>query len=139
MDPENNMQNHLADGQTLVFPVIEEEITVGKRDVEIGKVLISKRVYEEESIVNALLTSEEVTVERREINQYIDHAPPAIRQENGVTIISVIKEVLVVEKRLMLVEELHVTKHKTTNSTTINETLRKEEITITRSAPGTDI
>lgn len=138
MENTENMPDQLSAGQTRVIPVIQEELTVEKKTIETGNVRISKKVHEEESVMDVLTTSEEVIVEKKEINQYIDVAPPAIRQEGNVTIISVVKEVLIVEKRLMLVEELHVTKLKTTDSTVIRETLRKEEIEITRSIPGTD-
>ena len=138
MDQEDNLSEGLPGLQKIVIPVIQEELLVGKKMVETGKVYISKKVYEEEFIQNEPVTSEEVTVERKEINQYIDVAPPAVRQEGDITIISVIKEVLVVEKRLMLVEELHIKKHKRTDSAMIKEILRKEEINVTRDVSGTD-
>ena len=138
MDQEENLSEGLPGLQKIVIPVIQEQLLVGKKMVETGKVYISKKVYEEEFIQNEPVTSEEVIVERKEINQYIDVAPPAVRQEGDVTIISVIKEVLVVEKRLMLVEELHVTKHKRTDSAVIKEMLRREEINVTRNVSGTD-
>ena len=138
MNNTENLPDQLSAGQTRVIPVIQEELTVEKKTIETGSVLISKKVHEEESVLDVLTTSEEVIVEKKEINQYIDVAPPAIRQEGDVTIISVVKEVLVVEKRLMLVEELHVTKLKTTDSTVIRETVRREEVHISRSTPGTE-
>ena len=138
MDQEDNLSEGLPGFQKIVIPVIQEELLVGKKMVETGKVYISKKVYEEEFIQNEPVTSEEVIVERKEINQYIDVAPPAVRQEGDITIISVIKEVLVVEKRLMLVEELHIKKHIKTDSAVIKEILRKEEINVTRNISGTD-
>lgn len=137
-DQQKGLTDHSYVEKELVIPVIQEDIVVGKKLVETGSVRISKQVFEEEFTQNATLASEEVIVERKEINQYIDQAPPAVRQEGNVTIISVVKEVLVVEKRLMLVEELHLTKHKTSDSTTINEVLRKEEVSVTRTSAGTD-
>jgi len=74
-------------------------------------------------------------VERKEINRYVDTAPPAIRQEGDVTIISVMKEVLVVEKRLMLVEEVHITKQQQQTPQHFSETLRKEQISVSRNHP----
>ena len=128
-----------ADEQTVTFPVIEEQFILGSELVESGKVIISKKVLEEEAVVNGVVTTEEVVVERKEINRYVDTAPQPVRQEGDVTIISVVKEVLVVEKRLMLVEELHVTKLKKQSPVTQTETLRKEEITVSRSGSGSDI
>lgn len=122
----------------LVIPVIEETMKVHTRIVETGKVHISKKVFEEETVENYLETSEQVTVERKQINQYVTSAPPATRQEGDVTIISVVKEVLFVEKRLMLVEELHVTKRTVQENKKVTATLRKEEVTVERSNTGTE-
>jgi uncharacterized protein (TIGR02271 family) len=125
--------------EPLVIPVIQETMQVGTRIVETGKVHISKKVTEETAVENFLETSEQITVERKQINQYVETAPPASRQEGDVTIISVVKEVLFVEKRLMLVEELHVTKHKVQENKKVTATLRKEEVTVERKSTGTEI
>jgi uncharacterized protein (TIGR02271 family) len=77
-------------------------------------------------------------VERIPINQYVDSAPQATRQEGDVTIISVVKEVLVVEKRLMLVEEIRLTRQKTQENKEFTATLRKEEISVERTVSGTE-
>ena len=125
--------------EPLVIPVIQETMQVGTRIVETGKIHISKKVTEETAVENFLETSEQITVERKQINQYVETAPPASRQEGDVTIISVVKEVLFVEKRLMLVEELHVTKHKVQENRKVTATLRKEEVTVERKSTGTEI
>ena len=129
----------LAEGETITIPVINQELLVSSKTVETGRVLISKKVFEEESVINSMIRSEEVIVEKKEINQYVDVAPEAVRQEGNVTIISVVKEVLVIEKRLLLVEELHITKHKKEEPFVISETVRKEEIHVLRSVSGTEI
>jgi len=129
----------LAEGETITIPVINQELLVSSKTVETGRVLISKKVFEEESVINSMIRSEEVIVEKKEINQYVDVAPEAVRQEGNVTIISVVKEVLVIEKRLLLVEELHITKHKKEEPVVISETVRKEEIHVLRSVSGTEI
>jgi len=129
----------LAEGESITIPVINEELLVSSKTVETGRVLISKKVFEEESVVNSMVSSEEVIVEKKEINQYVEVAPEAVRQEGNVTIISVVKEVLVIQKRLLLVEELHITKHKKEEPVVISETVRKEEIHILRSVSGTEI
>lgn len=137
-EKEVSLGINLSEGQSIVVPIIEEKILLDKKMVETGNVRISKRVFEEQSTIDTLITSEEVLVERKEINQYVDVAPPAVRQEGDVTIISVIKEVLVIEKRLMLVEELYVTKSKKQQTATVSEMVRKEEVNITRNPSGTE-
>jgi len=124
--------------ESKVIPVIEEKLRIDKEKVETGKFIITKKVHEEEVTENVSVTEDKVTIDRKEINQYVDSAPPATRQEGNSTIISVVKEVLVVEKKLMLVEEIHVTKHQTESTTPVKDTLRKEEVKVTKSDDGTD-
>ncbi len=113
------------------IPVIEENIHLGKRVVETGRVRIVKTVNEEEALVEAALLQEEVQVERVPVNQYIE-TPPQVRYEGEVMIIPVIQEVVVIEKRLMLVEEIRVNKHQTERKVSETVILRKEEIHVER-------
>lgn len=130
-----NTENHAeenaqAETKATIIPVVQEQLHVNTQEVETGKVHIAKTVNTEHVSVDVPVIREDVVVERKAINQYIDTAPPAIRQEGDVTIVSVVQEVLV--KRLVLVEELHITKHRTETTTTANETLRREEVTVNR-------
>ena len=115
-----------------VIPVIEEQLVVDKRTVEKGRVRISKRVRETDETVNIPLIQENVQVERVPINQYVAEPPPPVRYEGNVMIIPVLREVVVVEKRLVLVEELRVTKNKTQTNETQKVRLRKEEVNVRR-------
>lgn len=135
MEDKRKHKENLGENKTI--PVIEEKLNVGKRTIETGRFHISKKVFEEEASEDVSVVEENINVERREINQYVDSPPPAVREDGDTTIISVLKEVLVVEKKIMLVEELHITKHKTENSVPVKETLRKEEVKITKSEDGT--
>lgn len=122
------------------IPVIEEQLQLGKRIIETGRVLIQKSVTEREETVTMPLNRDEVNVERVLVNRYVD-TPPPVRYEGDTMIIPVLEEVVVVEKRLMLIEELHVTKRQTQTIDTQQVTLRKEAVTITRQpgqTPGDD-
>ncbi len=112
-------------------PLIEERLNIAIKQVETGKVFIHKKVVSEEVSQEIPVTQEEVQIDRVAINQYVETAP-ATRYDGNTTIISVVKEVLVVEKRLILTEELHITKKQVTSHTMVTETLRKEEIEINR-------
>ncbi len=125
-----------ADNQTLVFPVIEEEAFLDKRVVETGKVRISKRISEREELIDEPLFREEVTVERVAVNQYVDQAPQ-VRHEGDVMIIPVMQEQIVMQKRLVLVEELRVRKQVVETHQPQSVTLRREEIDVSRIA-GTE-
>lgn len=120
-----------SDGETIIIPVAVEEIVIEKRTVEVGKVRIQKVVREHEEIVDEPLLREEVSVERVAINQMVDQ-PTQSRYENDVLIVPVFEEVLVVEKRLMLKEELHIAKRQTTHQEPQQVTVRREEVNVER-------
>lgn len=124
--PTSNSDS-LRDNQTI--PVVEEHLQVGKKVVETGSVRIIKKIQEEEALVEAPLIHDEVNVERIAVNQYIDTAPQ-VRYEGDVMIIPVIQEVVVIEKRLMLVEEIRVHKQQLKTNVSQTVTLRKEVINI---------
>ncbi len=119
--------------ESIVVPVIEEKVVVGKRIIETGKVLISKQVAENVQVVDEPLLHEEVSVERVAINQFVE-TTPEIRQEGDITIIPVVQEQLVIQKKLFLVEELRVKKQVFETHQPQNITLRKEEVTVERIA-----
>ena len=114
------------------IPVIEEKMRVDKEVQETGSVHIAKEVHREDVDLDLPIIHEEAEVERVEINQYVDTPPPPVRYEGDKMIIPVLKEVLVVEKRLLVVEEIHVTKRRTQEQDTQHIELRREEIRIER-------
>ena len=69
---------------------------------------LHKQVHEEQEVLDIPVQTESLEVERVPVGRWID-APVAIRQEGDTTIYPVVEEVVVVEKRLRLVEEVRVT------------------------------
>jgi uncharacterized protein (TIGR02271 family) len=114
-----------------VIPVIAEEVAIGKREVEVGRVRITKTVREEEQTIDEPVMREDVTVERRTVNQYVDE-PQSVRHEGDTMIVPLVEEVLVIEKRLLLREELHITKRKLEERHAETVTLRREEAHVER-------
>jgi hypothetical protein len=55
-----------------VLPVVDEELRVGKRVVETGRVRVTKRVHEREELVDEPLVREEYDVERVPVNVFVD-------------------------------------------------------------------
>ena len=113
------------------MPVVEEQLSVGRREVETGRVRFTKRVLEDEVLVDEPIIREEVEVVRVPIGRQVA-APVPAREEGGTLIIPVLEEVLVVEKRLVLVEELHVSKRRVEGRDPRRITLRKEEVSVDR-------
>lgn len=114
-----------------VVPVIEEELKVGKRMVESGRVQISKKIEAREQVVDQPLLKDEVQVERVPINKPIDRVAEP-RTVGNLLIIPVMEEVLVVERRLMLKEELHVRRRQIQTRSRQRVTLRAERAEIKR-------
>jgi uncharacterized protein (TIGR02271 family) len=114
----------------LTVPVIEEELHVQKRQVETGRTRITKTVHEREEVVDEPLLREVVAIERVPIQRLVEGPPPSVRYEGDTLVIPLLEEVMVVEKRVMLKEELHVRRQQTSVRDPQRVTLRSEEVTI---------
>jgi uncharacterized protein (TIGR02271 family) len=117
--------------EPMVVPVLVEELDVQKRPVETGKVRITKVVHERETTVDEPLWHDDVAITRVPIQRVVE-GPVPVREENGTTIISVVEEVLVVEKRWMLREEIHIRKQRIETHQPQRITLRSEEVQVER-------
>jgi uncharacterized protein (TIGR02271 family) len=113
-----------------VIPVIEEQVHIEKRIVETGKVRVSKNVKEDEVLIDIPLIHDEVDVQRVPIDQFVEEVPPPVRYEGNKMIISVLREEVVLVKRIKLVEELHIINRKVEEHRTESINLRKEEVNI---------
>ncbi len=115
-----------------VISLVEETLTVGKREVETGRVHFSKTVTERVETVDEPLFKTVVEVKRVGVSRFVD-AAPEVRYEQDVMIIPIMEEVLVVEKRLRIKEEVYVSQkreeyHKPQQVTLRTETLSEERI-----------
>lgn len=127
-----NLKDHKPDHKEEIIPVIEEQASIDVQTVEKGKVRVSKQVLEEDVTVDVPFAYEDIDVHRVAKNLSID-SPPEVRYEGDTMIIPVIKEEMVIQKRLVLVEELHITKRRVEEHHPQQVTLRKEEIKVDRS------
>jgi uncharacterized protein (TIGR02271 family) len=121
----------LHQDEPIVVPVLVEELDVQKRSVETGKVRMTKVVHEREAIVDEPLWHDDVAVTRLPMQRVVE-GPVPMREENGTTIISVVEEVLVVEKRWMLREEIHIRQQRSETHQPQRITLRSEEVQVER-------
>lgn len=119
------------DHEDKVVPLYEETVSVEKRRVERGRVRVSTKVTEHEEVVRQALEQEDVEVVRVPVDREVD-VRPDVRQESDTTIIPLVEEVLVVERRLVLREEIHVRRTKRTVQTEQPVTLRSEDAVIER-------
>ena len=121
--------------KAVVIPVVEEQIEISKREVETERLRLQKRVSEHEQTVDEPLFADEITIERVSINRFIDEPTPArIRVEGETTVIPLFEERIVLQKRLLLREEVRITKRRIERRAPQTVTLRREEVTVERAS-----
>ena len=109
----------------------EEQVEITKREVERGRIMVRTRVEERDEVVEMALRQGEVTVERVPLGVPID-AVPVAHEEDGVLIIPVVEEQLVVSTRLILKEEIRITRRTHTEVVRELVQLRSEQAEISR-------
>ena len=105
-----------ADGEGATLPLIEEQLRIGKRSVDTGRgVRVHKRIDEKPVAIDESLVHEDLDIRHVSVERVVglDEAP-GIRYENdGATlVVPVLEEVLVLERRVRIKEELHITRVK---------------------------
>jgi uncharacterized protein (TIGR02271 family) len=110
---------------------VSEEINIHKEERVSGRVRITKTVHEREAVLEESVQREEVNVERVTVNRVVDELTEQY-YEGDTLVIPIYTEVLVVEKRLMLAEELRITKHRYEQPVQETVTLHDEEVTVER-------
>jgi len=118
-------------GEEVRIPVIREEAIVQTRPVEGGGVRVHKTVNEREEVIQQPTYQEDVDVERIAVGRVVDIVPQ-VREEGDTLIIPVLEEMLVVEKRLVLKEEVRITRRRTQQTEEARVVLREEQVQIER-------
>jgi stress response protein YsnF len=117
-----------------IIPLVEETATVDKRQVVTGRVRVRTVTDIVEELARADVQRESVGVTRVPIDKVVETAPE-IRTEGDVTVVPVLEEVLVVVKRLVLKEELHIRRRVESEAVEVPVTLRKQRAIVERLAP----
>lgn len=108
--------------------VVEEELVVGKREVERGGVLVRSYVTERPVHEQVRLRDETVRVERRPVNRDINDVGDAF-QERTIEMTETDEEA-VVGKKARVVEEVVVSKTAEERVEDINETVRRTDVDV---------
>jgi len=116
------------------IPLLEEEVRIGKREVATGRVRVQTTTDMVEEIARATLNEDVVEVTRVPVGREVNTAPQ-VRTEDDVVIIPVLEEVLIVEKRLVLKEELHIRRSVTRENIEVPIALRKQRAVVERLGP----
>lgn len=116
---------------SLRIPILEEKVEIGVEEKTTGRVRVKTVTTAFVENASADLERSDVEVRRVVIDRVVDAAPD-VRVEGNVTIIPVLEEILVVEKRLVLKEELHITTTVLREKTEVPVTLRRQQAVIER-------
>src|SRR3954447_12500971 len=111
--------------------LVEEHAEITKRAIERGRVVVRTHVESRDEIAEIALRQEDVTVERVQIGLPVEVAP-VTREEDGVLIVPVLEEQLVVSTRLVLKEEIRITRQVRTEVAQETVHLRSERAVVER-------
>jgi uncharacterized protein (TIGR02271 family) len=121
-----------------VIPIRNEQLKIDTQFVDTGKgVRLRKSVSERNQTIDLPLLQDELIVERIPVGRIVAGTKfPIPRQEGNAFIVPVLEEVLVVEKKLYLKEEVRITKrqHEVHISRTVP--LKSEQVSVERFDEG---
>ncbi len=118
----------------VIVPLLIEELEIARRRVPVTQVRVTAATHKHEKLIDELLTHERAEVERVAIGRPIDAAPP-VREEGDTIVVPVVEEVVTLQRSLVLKEEIHIRRVRTTERHRETVTLRAQEAKIDRLAP----
>ena len=116
------------DTESTVIPVTQEELVVGKREVERGGVRVFRRIVEEPVSESVSLREEHVVIDRRPVDRAVTEAD--LRGGDRTIELTETAEEAVVGKTAHVVEEIRLGKEATEHTETIRDTVRHTEVDV---------
>ena len=116
---------------SVTVPLFSETAEIRKETVARGKVRITTHVQERQELIEAALQHSDVIVERVEVGRVVQVAPE-VRMDGDVLVYPIVEEILFVEKRLVLKEELRISRRSYVESVEREITLRSEHADVER-------
>ena len=111
-----------------VIPVAEEQLVVGKREVQRGGIRVISRTVERPVEADVTLREERATVVRRPVDRAVTDADTAFK-ETSVEVRETAEEA-VVSKTARVVEEVEIGKEATSREEKVHDTVRKTEVDV---------
>jgi uncharacterized protein (TIGR02271 family) len=118
----------------VTIPVVEEDVRVGKREVDKGGVRISSHTSEEPFEEQVNLRSERVDVDRRPVDRPASDRDLEAFQE-GTMDITEKGEEAIVQKEARVTEEIHIRKDIEETTEPIRDTVRRTQVDVERLGP----
>lgn len=116
-------------GDSNSIPVVEEELHVGKREVDRGTVRVRSRIIERPVEEHIRLREERVTVERNAVNRPATEGDLSTLREGEIEL-KQRAEVPVVNKEARVVEEVRLNRDVVERDETVRDTVRKTQVDI---------
>jgi len=129
VNTERETMRTLPANQEARFDVVQEEIAVGKREVERGGIRVRSYVTETPVQEQVTLREEHVHVERHPVNRPASEADIAAFQ-SGVIEVTEHAEEAVVSKTARVIEEVVIGKDVTEHTETISDTVRRTDVDV---------
>jgi len=125
---DNDNMTRALDSDDEVIPVVEEQLRVGKRDVNLGRVRVRSYVVEEPVTEQVNLREDRVTIERRPVDRAltgdeIAFTDKTIEAEEHA-------EEAVVSKQARVREEIALRRDTTDRTETVSDTVRRTEVEV---------
>ncbi len=126
------------DTSTAAIPVVQEQLKIGKREVQRGGVRVFSRIVETPVNESIGLREEHVNVERRPVNEPISGLDATAFKEQSIEMRESSEEA-VVEKSARVVEEVTINKEVTQREHKITDTVRHTEVEIEQLGAGSNL
>lgn len=117
-----------ANDNEITLPIVEEQMTVGKRTVEKGGVNVRTTMTEKPIEETVRLREENVTIERHKVDRPVDGATDAFKE--GTFEVTTKAEVPVVSKEARVVEEVVIDKEMTERTETVRDTVKRTDVEV---------
>lgn len=134
--PERRAQTSLGSSASSKqsIPVVEEELSVGKRNISRGGVRIYAHIIERPVEEDILLREETVQVERQAVNRPLGAADASAFQDQTIEARETAEEP-VVQKRARVKEEVTVSKQSRQRQEKVRDTVRGTEVKVEQLSP----
>jgi stress response protein YsnF len=111
----------------------EERVAFGKHSEVTGTLRVNVVTRTAEQTVEGTVDTEDIDIHRVRVDRWVDGPVPP-RQDGDTTILSLVEEVVVVEKRLRVFEEIHLSRKRTSRQIRQEVPVRRQEVVIDRPA-----
>lgn len=121
-------------GGDSAIPIVEEQLHVGKREIQRGGIRVMSRVVERPVEEDVTLREEHATVSRRPVDRAATGAETAFKEQSFE--VRGTAEEAVVGKSARVVEEVVVGKESSTREETVRGNVRRTEVDVEKLGPG---